>query len=300
MDNPQALAALMSIEGFRSLNKDIETIINKSEAVKKAKQDKKDKLTKKEKEELSDEEKKAKSMRKQVQEKLIKFATRIPVFMYLTDYRERSLTDVITQLEPGLFKKVTGLDVKDFELLCSLKLFNPTRMNDAIFKFKRYEDTSLSYTGIDRHADQAVGGWDTVIRREEYDRLFVSQQETMTSGLRTSSISEPIVAKPIEARRPIISEPIKKVVAPTSKPSTTPITPSAKPAPVVPEKPKAPEYIPPHVEVGTVVTHKIFGEGTITWVQQSKKYVYVKFVGKGDKTFVYPDAFKQGFLTVKE
>lgn len=49
-------------------------------------------------------------------EKLIKFATRVPIFMYLTDYRERSLKDVITQLEPGLFKKVTGLDVKDFEL----------------------------------------------------------------------------------------------------------------------------------------------------------------------------------------
>lgn len=44
-------------------------------------------------------------------------------FMYLTDYRERSLKDVITQLEPGLFKKVTGLDVKDFELLVSLGLY---------------------------------------------------------------------------------------------------------------------------------------------------------------------------------
>ena len=59
-------------------------------------------------------------MRKQIQEKLIKFATRIPIFMYLTDYREKSLKDVITQLEPGLFKKVTGLEVKDFELLVSL------------------------------------------------------------------------------------------------------------------------------------------------------------------------------------
>lgn len=33
----EAMDALMSIEGFRSLNADIETIINKSEAVKKAK-----------------------------------------------------------------------------------------------------------------------------------------------------------------------------------------------------------------------------------------------------------------------
>ena len=83
-------------------------------------------------------------MRKQIQEKLIKFATRVPIFMYLTDYRERSLKDVITQLEPGLFKKVTGLDVKDFNLLVELNVFNASLMNDAIFKFKRYEDSSLS------------------------------------------------------------------------------------------------------------------------------------------------------------
>jgi hypothetical protein len=36
--NEEALNALMRIEGFRSLNQDIETIINKSDAVKKAKE----------------------------------------------------------------------------------------------------------------------------------------------------------------------------------------------------------------------------------------------------------------------
>lgn len=153
----EALDALMNIEGFRSLNSDIQTIINKSEAVKKAKKEGEEKLTPKEKKEISAEEKEYKSMRKQIQEKLIKFATRVPVFMYLTDYRERSLRDVITQLEPGLFKKVTGLDVKDFELLCSLGVFNASLMNDAIFKFKRYEDSSLSYTGIDRHQGRDIG-----------------------------------------------------------------------------------------------------------------------------------------------
>ena len=117
MANEEAMNALMSIEGFRNLNQDIETIINKSEAVKKTKKEASDReLSKEEKEELSDEEKEYKSIRKQIQDKLIKFATRIPVFMYLTDYRERSLKDVIIQLEPGLFKKVTGLTVKDFEL----------------------------------------------------------------------------------------------------------------------------------------------------------------------------------------
>ena len=176
MANQEAMKALMNIEGFRNLNQDIETIINKSEAVKKAKKEANDReISKKEKQELSEEEKEYKSLRKQIQEKLIKFATRIPVFMYLTDYRERSLKDVIPQLEPGLFKKVTGLSVKDFELLVSLGLFNSALMNDAVYKFKRYEDASLSYVGINKHAGQAIGLYDTVLSRKEYEESFVNE-----------------------------------------------------------------------------------------------------------------------------
>jgi Type III restriction enzyme, res subunit./T5orf172 domain. len=177
MANEEAMKALMNIEGFRNLNQDIETIINKSEAVKKAKKEANDReLTKKEKKELSDEEKEYKSLRKQIQEKLIKFATRVPVFMYLTDYRERSLRDVITQLEPGLFKKVTGLSVKDFELLVSLGVFNSALMNDAVYKFKRYEDASLEYIGINKHQGDDVGLYDTVITRREYEATFVNEE----------------------------------------------------------------------------------------------------------------------------
>jgi hypothetical protein len=176
MANQEAMKALMNIEGFRNLNQDIETIINKSEAVKKAKKEANDReISKKEKQELTEEEKEYKSLRKQIQEKLIKFATRIPVFMYLTDYRERSLKDVITQLEPGLFKKVTGLSVKDFELLVSLGLFNSALMNDAVYKFKRYEDASLSYVGINKHAGQAIGLYDTVLSRKEYEESFINE-----------------------------------------------------------------------------------------------------------------------------
>ncbi|MEI6754347.1 MAG: GIY-YIG nuclease family protein [Paludibacter sp.] len=175
MNNKEAMAALMSIEGFRSLNQDIETIINKSESVKKTKKEANEReLSKKEKKELSDEEKEYKSKRKQIQEKLIKFATRVPVFMYLTDYRERSLRDVITQLEPGLFRKVTGLSVKDFELLVSLGLFNSALMNDAIYKFKRYEDASLEYIGINRHEGEDVGLYDTVLSPVDYQETFVN------------------------------------------------------------------------------------------------------------------------------
>jgi hypothetical protein len=173
--NKAAMTALMSIEGFRNLNQEIETIINKSEAVKKARKEANDKeLSAKEKKKLTEEEKQYKNLRKQIQEKLIKFATRIPVFMYLTDYRERCLKDVITQLEPGLFKKVTGLTVKDFELLVSLDVFNSGLMNDAVFKFKRYEDSSLTYAGIDKHEGEDVGLYDTVLSRAEAQRVFVN------------------------------------------------------------------------------------------------------------------------------
>jgi hypothetical protein len=175
MASKEAMDALMSIEGFRNLNQDIETIINKSEVVKKAKREANDRnLSTKEKRELTEEEKEYKSKRKQIQEKLIKFATRVPVFMYLTDYRERCLKDVITQLEPGLFKKVTGLTMKDFELLISLGVFNSALMNDAVYKFKRYEDASLIYAGINKHEGEDIGLYDTVLSAKDYQKTIES------------------------------------------------------------------------------------------------------------------------------
>ena len=129
-------------------------------------------LSREEKQKITQEEKEYKSLRKQIQDKLIKFAARIPVFMYLTDYREYSLYDVITQLEPDLFFKVTGLTLKDFSQLVSLGVFNGPLMNDAIYKFKRYEDASLEYTGINRHAGEDIGLYQTVMSREEYEKGF--------------------------------------------------------------------------------------------------------------------------------
>ena len=155
LDNPEAMAAVGRIEGWRALGDHIiETIINKSDKVKELKNKAKgqgQELTEKQKKQLTDEEKEYKSKRKLVQEKLIKFATRIPAFMYLTDFRENTLQDVITKLEPDLFLAVTGLTVKDFHLLVRLKVFNTEQMNQAVFAFRRYEDASLRYTGIESH-----------------------------------------------------------------------------------------------------------------------------------------------------
>ncbi|MDR7086835.1 hypothetical protein J2X11_001674 [Aeromicrobium panaciterrae] len=168
LNDPKAYAAVMNIEGFRALGENIiETVINKSEKVKETKKDKGDNLNPIDKRKLTEEEKEYKSKRKQIQEKLIKFATRIPAFMYLTDFRENTLQDVITKLEPDLFRTVTGLSVEDFNLLVSLNVFNSGHMNQAVFAFRRYEDASLSYTGIDSHEDlRHLGLYDTVVARE--------------------------------------------------------------------------------------------------------------------------------------
>jgi hypothetical protein len=169
LDNPEAMAAVERIEGWRSLGDNIiETIINKSEKVKALKNKAKEReLTEKQKKQLTDEEREYRSKRKLVQEKLIKFATRIPAFMYLTDFRENTLQDVITKLEPDLFLAVTGLTVKDFHLLVRLKVFNTEQMNQAVFAFRRYEDASLRYTGIESHERLThYGLYDTVVARE--------------------------------------------------------------------------------------------------------------------------------------
>lgn len=275
LGSPEAMRALMSIEGFRSLNSDIETIINKSEAVKKAKKEK-ESLTPKEKKQLSEEEKEFKSKRTEIKEKLIKFATRIPVFMYLTDYREQCLKDVITQLEPGLFKRVTGLEVRDFELLVSLGVFNDAVMNDAVYKFRRYEDASLSYTGIERHVyDASVGLFDTALSRADYEGMK-----------RRDSRAELEVAVPLSVEPAIVDEKI------APKPEPVMVLEPVAEAPVeLPARPSRQQL--DSIEVGDVVRHKAFGEGEVVSLDES--HIIVHLGGK-DRMFSFPGAFEQGFL----
>lgn len=168
LENEEAMKAVERIEGWRALgDKIIETIINTSEKIKGLKNKAKEKeLSAKEKKELTAEEREFKNKRKLVQEKLIKFATRIPAFMYLTDFRENTLQDVITKIEPDLFRAVTGLTVQDFHLLVKLRVFNTEQMNQAVFAFRRYEDASLRYTGIESHEGLThYGLYDTVVAK---------------------------------------------------------------------------------------------------------------------------------------
>ena len=54
----------------------------------------------------------------------------------------------------------------------------------------------------------------------------------------------------------------------------------------------------PQVSEGSIVIHKSFGEGTVTKLDKAQKHIRVKFA-VGEKTFIFPDAFKQGFLKTK-
>ncbi len=269
--SPEAMKALMNIEGFRSLNKDIETIINKSEAVKKTKKEKGDQLTPKEKKELTAEEKEYKSKRKEIQQKLIKFATRIPVFMYLTDYREYTLYDVIHQLEPELFRKVTGLTLSDFDLLVSLGVFNRELMNDAVYKFKRYEDSSLSYTGINTHEGENVGGFDTVITESTF-RNMVPMVDL------SSTPSQPIVGQEKEDEKDEVKDERNNDFSDDGNEEVN-------------DEESAPWL---SYKVGDTVMHKSFGSGIITSLDD--KYIWIRFA-TNERKFFFPQCFEKGYVS---
>ncbi len=301
LDNDEAMEALMSIEGFRNLNADIKTIINKSESVKKARS-RDEQLSTKEKRELSQEEKEYKSLRKKIQEKLIKFATRIPIFMYLTEFREYSLKDVITKLEPSLFKKVTGLEVKDFELLVSLGLFNEPLMNDAVYKFKRYEDSSYEYAaGISRRPEnEDIGLFSTVISHDDYLKLAEEQGKStryqtpdfsravdlVDSTVRIKKDVSKVKLKPAEERYPVPAD---------SRRAESKVAESADPKVV---KAQTERQVPPEpvitVDINDRVKHNRFGLGTV--IAKDGDYFTVAFDDGGEKRFVASIVIPRGII----
>ena len=310
LDSEDALKALENIEGFRALNKDIETIINRSNAVKKLKQ-KGEALTQKEKKEISEAEKEYKSKRKQIQEKLIKFAARIPIFMYLTDFREYTLKDIITQFEPALFRKVTGLTLKDFDLLVSLGVFNDSLMNDAVYHFKRYEDASLEYTGINKHAaDENVGLFSTIITKEEYEHMDELQNASMAAKARRAEARDNKAAgkvvkvplKPSEtSRKPLYGE-VKP--SPVLKVAETPTSVKTAPVSTADSSPDVSSVDQILIVPGAKVMHQKFGIGQITSrtdADLNGNYkIKVVFVKGGEKLFQGPLVFDKKILTLVE
>lgn len=165
--NPKLLEDLNKIEAFRKLNDKIEKIIS-SEKLLKEKKKNKEKLTPTELKEKN----KADNVKKQLRELLLKFITRLPIFMYLTDDREKCLKELITQIETDLFIKTTGITLETFEELCKINIFNVQSLNAAIFAFKKYEDSSLNYLGNSKQNTDIITGWDSTYTKEEVDEII--------------------------------------------------------------------------------------------------------------------------------
>ena len=181
------------------------------------------------------------------------------------------------KIHSGLFKKVTGLGVEDFNMLCSLGVFNAPLMNDAIFKFKRYEDASLTYTGIDKHTNDEVGGWDTTIRKTQYEKLFYNQQSSM-SEVDYSAYSRSREA--VENKRTGQQRTAVKAERTQSTPIVQP-QPARSAAPSSPTSSVAPSKAEidlktklEALKVDNTVLHKKFGKGAVVKINKNEKFIH--------------------------
>lgn len=164
LKHPDLLEALEQIEDFRALVNNAEQVVTSTKNLKKAKREQGGELDQTQKKEQSETAKR----RKEIREKLQKFLAKIPVFMYVTDFREEALKHVIESLDSALFERVTGLTVDDFKLLSTLGLFNAQHMNAAIYQFKSFETASLHYADEEMpdHLNERVGLWDRTVEAD--------------------------------------------------------------------------------------------------------------------------------------
>ena len=175
MNNGAAMAAIKKIQGFANPRGEMQSFINRTERINKLKTKARN-GDKKAKKELTEEERLARKERAEIEKKLRKFVTRIPIFMYLSDYREKALVDVIRNIESDLFTQVTGLTLADFETLIDFGVFNSAQMNSCIWQFRAYEEESLDYLHVrDGLVEDSplVGGWDSsVSKKDAYESLM--------------------------------------------------------------------------------------------------------------------------------
>jgi hypothetical protein len=165
--NPELLESLEQIEMFRNIASDLTLMISTNKELRQKKLAK-EPLEKREKERVDE----AKKRRENLRKKLQRLITRIPAFMYLTDDREKTVKDIIQQVEPELFEKVTGLTLRDFGQLVDAKVFDDAKMNDVVWKFRSFEEPSLGYGEV-REEVETLGGW-TLRRNEEFAELIES------------------------------------------------------------------------------------------------------------------------------
>jgi hypothetical protein len=156
---------LEQMEDFRSLRQDANKIISQSQKVRKGKKASGGGGGEPEDPEVTAARKAKREQVKSLRAKLLKFVQAVPVFMYLTDYREKALVDVIESFDTQLFERVTGLTLDDFHRLTKVGVFHPAHIDEAVWQFRLFERASLDYLGTSPadDDDRPVGLWDRTV-----------------------------------------------------------------------------------------------------------------------------------------
>ena len=160
---------LEQMEDFRSLRQDASKIIAQSQKLREGKKPKGGGGDEPEDPDVKAARKAKREQVRSLRDKLLKFVQAVPVFMYLTDFREEALVDVIESLDTQLFERVTGLTLGDFHKLADVGVFHPEHMNEAIWQFRLFERASLDYLGAAPHDHESrpVGLWDRTVTGQE-------------------------------------------------------------------------------------------------------------------------------------
>jgi len=161
---------LQQMEDFRNLREDANKIIANSKKIRHGKTKKDTNPTDPEDPDVKAARKARREQVKTLRKKLLKFVQAVPVFMYLTDYREEALVDVIESIDTQLFERVTGLTLEDFHKLAAVGVFQPDHMDEAIWQFRLFERASLNYLGPDVGTPEGdeVGLWNKVVQLDRF------------------------------------------------------------------------------------------------------------------------------------
>ena len=171
-------------------------------------------------------------------------------------------------------------------------------MNDAVYKFKRYEDASLNYTGIDKHDGERKGGWDTTISDGEYRKLFNLQQKSMrTTKKHMHAVSNEkgqsahqkigrITYNRQEESMKVAEDVLNENYAGNNK--------SEIKSEIRYEM--SSDYVISRIKKGMKVRHRAFGEGIVQNI--SSGIIEIRFKEQ-IKKFKFPGAFLQGFLIME-
>jgi len=137
LQDAELLAELEQIEDFRDIKVLAEKIVSNTDKIRKAQRESQPNAT------MAKPKKDLVNKRKKIRDKLKKVSAKVLVFMYLTDFREERLRDVIESFDTELFVRSTGLSLSGFRKLNKLGVFNEAQMNDAIQKFRYFEMKSI-------------------------------------------------------------------------------------------------------------------------------------------------------------